>query len=125
MDLGKPHKIFFREFFIKLFDVGKVTSKYYIMFHIIPLILRIRKVKEPKKIPRLVAKTAYEYIKSCCFLSFLVGLLRAGLCANWNQSPERILSFCKNGLTQLIIFSSRGRFQLLASYSRTHPEGLK
>ena len=87
-----PHQCI-REFFIKLMDTGKVASKYYVMFHIIPLMLRLRKVKDIKTVPKLVAQSCFEYVKSCCFLSFLVGLLRAGLCANWNQSPNNILSF--------------------------------
>ena len=99
------------EFFVKLLDVGKVASKYYVMFHVIPLILRVKKAKDPRKVPGLAVGTFYEYTKSCCFISFLVGLLRAGLCANWNQSPDRILSFCTHAATQTTTSWSQGRYR--------------
>ena len=106
-------------------DTGKVTSKYYVMFHIIPLVLRLRKVKDIKSVPKLVAQSCFEYVKSCCFLSFLVGLLRAGLCANWNQSPENILSFGTFYLIQRGILPSQVLCRPLAFFSRTPPGELR
>lgn len=73
------------EFFQKLIDTGRVGSRYYLMFHLIPFLLRVRKVQNLKDLVVLMAKTATEYAKSLLFISFLVGTLRGGICLNCNQ----------------------------------------
>ena len=49
----------FQHFFIKLFATGKVASKYYIFFHLIPLILRLKRLKDIKDLPKTVGATLY------------------------------------------------------------------
>lgn len=63
---------------------GKVASKYYIFFHLIPLIIRLKKLKNIKDLPSIVGTTFYEYSRSVLFMAFLVGLLRAGLCIEFS-----------------------------------------
>ena len=84
MHTGLDHCV--REFFLKLVDTGKVASKYYVMFHMIPLLLRMRRLKDTKNLPQIVWKSFYDYVKSCLFLAFLVGLQRGGLCINYGLS---------------------------------------
>lgn len=76
----------FIEFIQKLVDTGKVACKYYVLFHIVPFVLRLKKIKDRKKALRVFTKSIYEYVRSICFMAFLVGTLRAGLCINWNQN---------------------------------------
>lgn len=82
------------EFIQKLVDTGAVASKYYVMFHVIPMFLRLRKAKDIKHGLKTLAKSLYEYLRSISFMAFLVGLLRGGLCLNWNQNQGNVLSFC-------------------------------
>ena len=70
----------FKEFIKKLIDTGKVASKYYIFFHAIPLIIKLRKVKDLRGAFNYITNSCYEYIKSLCFMAFLVGLLRGAMC---------------------------------------------
>jgi hypothetical protein len=82
----------FKEFLKKLIDTGKVASKYYIFFHAIPLIIKLRKAKDMKNALNYISKSAYEYIKSLCFMAFLVGLLRGVMCLGNNCLPSPSLS---------------------------------
>ena len=77
----------FQHFLIKLATTGKVASKYYVLFHLIPFVLRLRKCKKASEIPRVIMDVLYEYGRSVLFMSFLVGLLRAGLCVEF--IPEK------------------------------------
>ena len=78
-----------KHFFIKLHETGKVASKYYIFFHLIPLVLRLRKVKKVEDLPKIILSSTKEYARSILFMSFLVGLLRAGLCVIY--SPQKTI----------------------------------
>ena len=46
-----------KHFFIKLRETSKVASKYYTLFHLIPLILKLRKMKNIKDLPKIFAST--------------------------------------------------------------------
>jgi hypothetical protein len=91
------------EFFQKLIDTGAVSCKYYVVFHVVPMVLRLRKAKNIKHGLKILGKSMYEYFRSICFMAFLVGLLRGGLCVNWNQSYEKLNSFCKFFLMKLTL----------------------
>lgn len=65
-------------------------------------------MKQVKNLPYMIAKSFYDYVKSCLFLSFLVGLQRGGLCINYGLSQENMLSFCMiviNVVDNLLVFS--------------------
>lgn len=56
--------------------------KYYVLFHMVPLVLRLKKQKSAKDRLRVTGKTLYEYIRSVLFMGFLVALTKRGLCIN-------------------------------------------
>ncbi len=72
----------FLEFFRKLLDVGKVGAKYYVFFHAIPLLLKLKKAKSLVEVALVIKNVGFSYFKSLLFMAFLVGLLRGGLCFN-------------------------------------------
>ena len=68
------------EFIKKLITVCKIGFKYYLLFHLIPLLLRLKKCKEGKKMLIILLKAIKEYIKSVLFMAFLVGGVKGSLC---------------------------------------------
>ena len=60
--------------------VAKDGMKYYISFHLIPFLLRLRKCKDAEQVFKLVRKTSVEYIRSVLFMVFLVTGMKAGQC---------------------------------------------
>ena len=68
--------------------IGKVGMKYYISFHLIPLLLRLRKCKDMNQVGKLFGKTVIEYIRSVLFMIFLVGGMKVGQCVtNHSEYP--------------------------------------
>ena len=67
--------------YLRMFkDVGKIGMKYYVSFHLIPLVLRLRKCKDREQVIKLLGKTGVEYVRSILFMIFLVTGMKAGLC---------------------------------------------
>lgn len=81
-------------FFQKLIDTGRAAGKLYILFHVIPFLMRLRKIRTAGELGKLVLRTLKEYGRSLLFMSMLVGLLRGMLCFNWNLPPKRIIRPC-------------------------------
>jgi len=77
-----------RGFIGKLRDTGKQASKYYVLFHAIPLILRLRRVKGLKPAINNIVNAFYDYVKSLCFMAFLVALLRGAMCFVNHSAPN-------------------------------------
>ena len=65
---------------IKSFSIAKTGMKYYIPFHLMPLLLRLRKCKSMKQVSQLLGKSAIEYIRSILFMVFLVVGMKVGQC---------------------------------------------
>jgi di/tricarboxylate transporter len=74
------------EFIRKVLTVCRIGVKYYIFFHIVPLILRIKKARSPHEKGRVALRTLIEYCKSILFMGFLVGLSKGALCIKNNLS---------------------------------------
>ena len=72
------------DYFRKTADVGKISLKYYVSFHMIPMLLRLRKCKDRKGLFLIIQKTVVEYIRSVLFMAFLVSGVKAGLCTSIN-----------------------------------------
>ena len=81
-----------QHFIIKLQSTSKVATKYYIFFHLIPLFLRLRKVKQIEEIPKILWSSTKEYTRSILFMAFLVALLRAGLCVIYNPRKTILIN---------------------------------
>jgi succinate dehydrogenase/fumarate reductase cytochrome b subunit len=64
----------------KLVTVCGVGVKYYVFFHLIPLVLRIKKSKTRQETSKAVLRTLYEYVKSVLFMGFLVAFTKGALC---------------------------------------------
>lgn len=62
--------------------VCKIGMKYYVLFHLVPLVLRLRKQRTQRDRLRVALKTLYEYTRSVLFMGFLVSLTKRGLCIN-------------------------------------------
>lgn len=73
-------------FILKTTTVFKLGIKYYLPFHLIPLILRLKKCKEGRKMAIILLRTAYEYVKSVLFMAFLVGGVKSVQCMYNNAS---------------------------------------
>lgn len=68
------------EFFRKLGTVCKIGVKYYVFFHFLPLVLRVKKGKTRQDKIKAVLRTLYEYFKSILFMGSLVSLTKGALC---------------------------------------------
>jgi hypothetical protein len=66
--------------FKKAVSVAKIGMKYYISFHLIPLLLRLRKCKDFNQAVKLLSKAAMEYVRSVLFMVFLVAGMKCGQC---------------------------------------------
>lgn len=64
--------------------VARVGMKYYVSFHLIPLILRLRKCKSKEELVKLLGKSLVEYIRSVLFITFLVTGMKTGQCLTVN-----------------------------------------
>ena len=84
----------------KLLATGRVALKYYLLFHAVPMLTRLRKCKTLGDAAKAVRSTALEYLKSTLFLSVLVGLERGMLCLLFNQSQANSMTSSKAVLTQ-------------------------
>ena len=70
------------EYFIKLATVCKIGVKYYVFFHIIPFLLRLRRCQKSEDYRRVILKTLKDYVKSIFFMGFLVTNSKGALCVN-------------------------------------------
>lgn len=68
------------EFFRKLGTVCNIGVKYYVFFHFLPLVLRVKKGKTRQDKIKAVLRTLYEYVKSILFMGSLVSLTKGALC---------------------------------------------
>ena len=109
-----------QHFFIKLAHTSKAASKYYIFFHLIPLVIRLKKLKNIKDLPKAIGTTVVDYSKSVLFMAFLVGLLRAGLCIEFSPKNLGVTGICKNSIKQINFLLLLGSHQLAVSCSRLH-----
>ena len=76
-----------REFFLKLATVCKIGARYYIVFHLLPLLIRLKKCKNGEERVKTVAKTTASYGMSVLFMGLLVGGLKASLCVASSKVP--------------------------------------
>jgi hypothetical protein len=66
--------------------VAAVGYKYYVSFHLIPLLLRLRKCKSSEEVFKLLRKTSIEYVRSVLFMVFLVVGMKMGQCLSTNTN---------------------------------------
>lgn len=62
--------------------VCKLGLRYYVLFHLIPYILRIKKAKDNKKRLSITLKMLSDYLKSILFMGSLVSVTKGTLCLN-------------------------------------------
>ena len=60
--------------------------------------IRLKKLKNIKDLPKVVGTTVLDYSKSVLFMAFLVGLLRAGLCIEFYPKNLGLASISNNFL---------------------------
>lgn len=80
------------KFLGKLVDTGRVASKFYILLHAIPLLLKLRKAKDWRSVLKMIASSSYYYARSVFFMSFLVALLRGAMCCTNHCAASPTLS---------------------------------
>lgn len=69
----------------KLAIVSKIGLKYYLPFHLFPLLIRLRKAKNTSEVVTVISKRLFYYAKSILFMAFLVAGTKAALCVGSNH----------------------------------------
>ena len=87
------------EFLIKLRKVCKIGMKYYVLFHLIPLMLKLRNARHSTEMRNNILKSTVYYGRSIMFMGMLVAITKSGLCFfnNHNASIGGIYSLIKAG----------------------------
>ena len=65
---------------LKGLQIGRVGLKYYIPFHLVPFLLRLRKCKDLPEFCKLLGRTSVEYMRSVLFMVSLVVGMKVGRC---------------------------------------------
>lgn len=73
------------EFLRKLVVVSKIGIKYYLPFHLFPLLMRLRKAKDTSEVLTVLAKRLFHYTKSIIFMALLVAGTKGALCFGSTQ----------------------------------------
>lgn len=114
-----------QEFTLKLLATGKVSFKYYLIFHAIPLVMRMRKCRNITQALKALTSTAIDYLKSILFLSFLVGLERGSLCLFLSFPQRYTPTSCIISSTQPKSSSAQHWHLQLPYFLKNLPEGRK
>jgi zona occludens toxin (predicted ATPase) len=70
--------------------VSKLGIKYYLPFHLFPLLFRLYKAKNPKEAIDTILKRAFYYSKSVLFMAILVAVTKGSLCFCSSTMPIRM-----------------------------------
>lgn len=90
----------------KTIEVARLGFKYYLTFHLVPLILRLRKSDTRESSLRIIKRALVEYCKSVMFMIFLVGGSKAGLCFFSSKLPMRLNGTCIVNLGRYLLLTS-------------------
>ena len=87
------------EFLIKVGKVCKIGMKYYVLFHLIPLLIKLRNARHSTEMRNNVLKSTVYYGRSIMFMGMLVAITKSGLCFynNHNLAIGGIHSLMKAG----------------------------
>jgi hypothetical protein len=80
----------------KMVTVSKLGCKYYLLFHFIPFLLRMRQVKTAKMLVKTIKQTVISYVRSVLFMVVLVGMSKAELCLRSKTLALRNKGGCEN-----------------------------
>ena len=80
----------FQEAYIKFRTVFKSVSKFYLVFHLIPLMFKLKKIIREKRVLVTLSKTILQYMGSLIFMTHLVCGIKSSMCviSNLNLKIE-------------------------------------